>query len=88
MIERLGRIRGVERLGRRSVRRSGLCFDPRCVRWVSDGNRLGVFMLSVMLFSVDLFVFLQILRTFEGLLADFANMGLERCMDCATSTDK
>lgn len=87
MIERLGGVRGVERLGRKAVRRSCLGFDPRCVRWVSDGNRLGVFVLSVMFFSVDLFVLLQILRTFKRLLADFANVGLERCVDCAASTD-
>ena len=86
MIKRLGRIRGVERLGRKTIRRSRLGFDPRCVRRVSDGDRLGVFVLSVMFFSVDLFVFLQILRTFESLLADFANMRLEWCMDCAAST--
>ena len=35
-----------------------------------------------MLLGVDLFVFLKILRTFERLLADLANVGLERRMDC------
>jgi hypothetical protein len=43
--------------------------------------------LSMVLLSVYLFVFLQILRTFEGLLADLADMGLEGCMDCGASTD-
>ena len=35
-----------------------------------------------MLLSVDLFMFLQILRTLEGFLADLANMGLEWRVDC------
>ena len=39
-------------------------------------------MLSVVLLSVNLFVFLQILRTFEGLLADLTNMGFEWRVDC------
>jgi len=44
--------------------------------------------LGVVLLGVDLFVFLQILRTFERLLADLANVGLERRMDCQTNTDE
>ena len=71
-----------KRLGRKAIRRPWLGFDPRCISWVGDGNRLGVFVLSVMFLSVDLFVFLKILRTFERLLADLANMRLERRMDC------
>lgn len=43
-------------------------------------------MLSVVLLSVDLFVFLQVLRTFEGLLADLTNVGLEWRVDCQAST--
>lgn len=42
-------------------------------------------MLGMMLLGVDLFVFLQILRTFEGLLADLANMGLEWRVHCQAS---
>jgi hypothetical protein len=42
--------------------------------------------LGVVFLGVDLFVFLQILRTFEGLLADLANMGLEWCVNCQAST--
>jgi hypothetical protein len=82
MIKRLGRIRGVERLGRRAIRRPWLGFDPRCVRRVGDGDRLRVFVLDMVLLGVDLFVFLQVLRTFERLLADLTNMRLERGMDC------
>jgi len=41
-----------------------------------------MFVLGVMFLCVDLFVFLQILRTLERLLADLANMRFERCMDC------
>jgi len=37
--------------------------------------------LGVVLLGVDLFVFLEILRTFERLLADLANMRFERRMD-------
>ena len=39
-------------------------------------------MLGMVLLSVDLFVFLQILRTLKGLFADLANMGLKWRMDC------
>ena len=35
-------------------------------------------MLSVMLFGVDLLVFLEVLRPLERLLAYFADVGLER----------
>jgi len=81
MIERLGRIRGMERLGRRAIRRSYLGFDPRCVCRVGDSDRLGVFVLSVVFLGMDLFVFLQILRAFERLVADLANMRFERCVN-------
>ena len=81
IIERLGRVRRVERLGRKAIGRSCLGFYPRCICWVGDGNRLGVLVLSVMFLGVDLFVFLKILRTFKRLVADLANMRLERRMD-------
>ena len=42
-------------------------------------------MLGMVLLGVDLFVFLQILGTFEGLLADLANMGFEWRVDCQAS---
>jgi hypothetical protein len=38
--------------------------------------------LGVVFLGVDLFVFLKILRTFERLLTDLANMRLERRVDC------
>ena len=43
-------------------------------------------MLGVVLLSMDLFVFLQILGTFEGLLANLTNMRLEWRMNCQQST--
>ena len=81
MTERLG-IRGVERLGRQAIRRSRLGFNPGYVCRVGHGDRLRVFVLGVMFLGVDLFVFLQVLRTFERLLADLANMRFERRVDC------
>jgi hypothetical protein len=41
-----------------------------------------MFVLGMMLFGVDLFMFLQILRTLERLLAYLANMWFEWRMDC------
>ena len=38
-------------------------------------------MLSMVLLSVDLFMLLEVLGTFEGLLADVAYMRLKRGMD-------
>lgn len=87
MTERLGRIRGVEGLGRRAARRPCFGFDPRYVCWVGDSDRLRVFVLGVMLLGVDLFVFLQILRSFERLLADLANVRFKRRMNYHTKTD-
>ena len=72
----------MERLGRKTIRWPCLSFDPRRICRVGDGDRLGVFVLGVVFLGVDLFMFLQILRTFERLLADLANMRLERRMDC------
>jgi len=46
-----------------------------------------MFVLSVMFLGVDLFVFLKILRTFERLLAYFANVRLERRVDYWMRTD-
>ena len=57
-------------------------FDPRRVCRVGDGNCLGVSVLGMMLLSMDLFMFLQILRTFEGLATDLAIMGFEWRMNC------
>ena len=48
------------------VRRTGL----GDVGGIDDGNGLGVFVLEVVLFSVDLFMFLEVLGPFEGLVAD------------------
>lgn len=38
-------------------------------------------MLSMVLLGVDLFVFLEILRTLERFLANLADMGFQRSMD-------
>ena len=86
MIKRLGGIRRVERLGGQPIRWSRLCFDSCCVYRVGDGDRLRMLVLGVMLLSMDLFVLLQILRSFERLLADLANVRFEWCMDCQVST--
>jgi hypothetical protein len=67
----------MKRLGHWAVRRSCLGLDPGCVRRVGDGDRLRVLVLGVMLLRMDLFVFLQILRTFETFLANIAVVGLE-----------
>jgi hypothetical protein len=75
-------IQGVERLGRRPIRRPCLGFYPRRICRVGDCDRFRVFVLGMVLLGVDLFVFLQILRTFKRLLAYLANMRFERRVDC------
>jgi hypothetical protein len=44
--------------------------------------------LNMMLLSMDLFVFLQILRTFEGLATDLAIMRLEWRMNCQANRNQ
>jgi hypothetical protein len=39
--------------------------DTGDIVWIGDGDGFGMFVLNVMLFSVDLFVFLEILGTLE-----------------------
>jgi hypothetical protein len=56
--------------------------DTLDVLGIGDGDGLGVLMLGMMLLGVDLFVLLEILGTLEGLVADFADVRLEWCMDC------
>lgn len=53
------------------------CVEGRVV----DGNGFGVLVLSVVFLGVDLFVLLQVLRTLEGLVADFAYMWFQRDVD-------
>jgi hypothetical protein len=43
--------------------------------------------LDMMFFSVDLFMFLEILWTLEGFAADLAEMGFERSMDSKVTGD-
>ena len=69
------------KLGRISSNASGIC-------GISHGDGLGMLVLGMMLFGVDLFVFLEILGTFEGLLANFADVGLERSVDCVDDDDE
>jgi hypothetical protein len=52
-----------------------------CISRVCDSDSFGVLMLSVVLFSVNLFVLLEILRAFEGLPADITHVRFEGCMD-------
>jgi hypothetical protein len=80
-------IQGVERLGRRPIRRPCLGFYPCRICRVGDCDRFRVFVLGMVLLGVDLFVFLQILRTFKRLLAYLANMRFERRMDSEMTGD-
>ena len=59
-----------------------LTADAGRVRGVGDSNRLGVLMLRVVLLCVNLLVFLEVLWTLEGFLADLADMRFEGCVDC------
>ena len=59
----------------------------RGMRFLLDRNRFRVLVLLMMGLCVDLFVFFEILRTLECLLAHFALVRLERSMYCrAVST--
>jgi hypothetical protein len=57
------------------------------VNRVGDSDGLGVFMLGMMLFSVNFFVLLEILGSLEGLSTDFACMGFERRMNSEMTSD-
>jgi hypothetical protein len=45
--------------------RKGITPNAGYIYWIDDGDCLGMFVLLMMLFGMDLFVFLEILRTLE-----------------------
>lgn len=55
--------------------------------WVMYGDGFGVFVLGMMFFCVNFFVFLEILRTLESLVAYFACMRLERGVNSEVRSD-
>ena len=68
--------------GPKAARFLVLTADAGRVRGVGDSNRLGVLMLRMVLLCVNLLVFLEVLGTLEGFLADLADMRFEGCVDC------
>lgn len=52
------------------------------VTWIRHSNRLGMLMLGVMLLGMDLFVLLEILGTFELLVANGAVVRFEGGVHC------
>lgn len=70
------------RRGREGPRLVWLAVYAGAVRGIGDGDCFGVFVLGMMLFSVYLLVFLEVLRPLERLLTYFADVGLERGVDC------
>lgn len=61
----------------------GITSDTRTIGRVGDGDSLGVLVLGVMLLGMDLLVLLEVLRPFEWLLADYADVRFEWGMDWA-----
>lgn len=59
----------------------GISSDSLDVCWIGNGYCLGMLVLDVMLFSMDLFMLFEILRTLEGLLANLANVWLQGCVN-------
>jgi hypothetical protein len=57
------------------------------VNRVGNGDGLGVLMLNMMLFCVNLFVLLEVLGSLEVLITDIAYMGFERCMNSKMAGD-
>ena len=49
-------------------------------RGIGYGDRLGMLVSGMMLFSMNLFVLLEVLGTLERLLAYFTDVRLERCV--------
>lgn len=58
----------------------GISSDPLHISGVGYGDSFGVLVLNMMFFSVDLFVFLQVLGPLEGLFADLAHVGFQGSM--------
>jgi hypothetical protein len=58
-----------------------LATDAGRERRIGYGDRLGMLVGSVMLFSMDLFMLLEVLGTLERFLANLADVRLERCVD-------
>ena len=75
----------VIRRGCEGARLLVLTTDAGRVRRVGDSDGLGVLVLCVVLLGVDLLVFLEVLRTLEWLLANFAYMRLQRGVHCSGS---
>jgi len=59
-----------------------LAADTMRIARVRYGNGLGMLVLHMMLFGMDLFVFFKVLRTFEALIADGAVVRLQGGVDC------
>ena len=74
-----------DRFGKRGFYLQGsgrrVAAHARDVGWVDDGDCLGVLVLSMVRLGVNLFVFLQVLRALEALVADLAGVGFEGNMD-------
>lgn len=61
--------------------RSRVSTYPLGVDGIYDGDGFGMLVLQVMFLCVNLFMLLKVLRSFEGFLADFADVRLEWGMD-------